>query len=65
VDEDDDFKAPKRRKRGATTTYPAIAGEEGVVLFSQRKRGKETWHSLRMAINDTTLVIFFHLFFLE
>lgn len=77
VDDDNDFKLPKRRKRGATAnsvlTYPAIADEEGVVLFSpgakeecgnqQRKRGRETWHALRMAINDTTLVVFFHLFF--
>lgn len=76
VDEDDDFKPPKRRKHGVTTNYvlnPAIADDEDVFLFSpgakeergnqQRKRGRETWHALRMAINDTTLVVFFHLFY--
>jgi hypothetical protein len=69
-DDDDNVKPQRRRKRNGTTdpvlAYLAAADEDGVVLFStaakeecgsrRRKRGRDTWHALRMAFNDTSLV---------
>lgn len=52
--------------------YLSSADEDGVVVSSaaeevegekcsnrRRKKGKGTWHSLRKALNDTALVVFF------
>jgi len=74
VDANDDFK-PTRRKRNPSSdpvlAYMATADEDGVVLFSstskeecksRRKRARQTWYALKMAINDTPLVVFFLLF---
>ncbi|WJX73426.1 hypothetical protein P8452_57208 [Trifolium repens] len=69
-DDDDNVKPQRRRKRNGTTdpvlAYLAAADEDGVVLFStaakeecgsrRRKRGRDTWHALRMAFNDTSLM---------
>lgn len=76
VDANDDFK-PTRRKRNPSSdpvlAYMATADKDGVVLFSstskeessrRRKRARKTWYALKMAINDTPLVVFF-LFFLS
>ncbi|CAK8535190.1 unnamed protein product [Lathyrus sativus] len=72
VDEDDDFKPSRRRYRNATIVtdpvlaYLAAADADGMVLISttameecgnrRRKGGSDTWHSLKMALHETSLM---------
>jgi len=76
VDANNDFK-PTRRKRNPSSdpvlAYMATADKDGVVLFSStskeecnrfRKRARQTWYALKVAINDTPLVDFFFPFYL-
>ena len=64
----DSLKSPRRRKRSTNTdpvlAYLIDADEDGAVLFPTkdqcqnrpRKKAKDAWRSLRMAINDTSLM---------
>lgn len=66
----------RRYRNATTVTDPVLAylvaaDVDGVVLISttaaieeceshRRKGGRDTWHSVKMALNETSLVVFFY-----